>query len=73
MLGRTVPAQFLHHPLLLKPSGQKLSKSGGDVGIRELRAAGASAAEVIGRAAARVGLQGAPEPVVAAEVSLLFG
>ncbi len=73
MLGRAVPVQFLHHPLLLKPSGQKLSKSSGDVGVRELRAAGACAAEVIGRAAAAVGLQGSAHPVNATDVVRLFG
>lgn len=73
MLGRTVPVQFLHHPLLLNPSGQKLSKSSGDVGVKELRAAGASAAEVIGRAAAAVGLQGSAHPVDAADIVRLFG
>jgi glutamyl/glutaminyl-tRNA synthetase len=73
MLGRTVPVQFLHHPLLLNLSGQKLSKSSGDAGVRELRAAGACAAEVIGRAAAAVGLQGSAHPVNAANVARLFG
>jgi glutamyl/glutaminyl-tRNA synthetase len=73
MLGRTVPLQFLHHPLVLKPSGQKLSKSSGDVGVRELRAAGARAAEVIGRAAAAVGLLGSARPVRATDVTRLFG
>ena len=73
MLGRAVPVQFLHHPLLLRPSGQKLSKSSADVGVRELRAAGASAAEVIGRAAAAVGLQGSARPVSATDVVRLFG
>jgi glutamyl/glutaminyl-tRNA synthetase len=50
MLGRTVPPVFLHHPLLRKPGGDKLSKSSGDTGIRELRAAGLSAADVLARA-----------------------
>lgn len=56
MLGRTEPAVFIHHPLILTPSGEKLSKSAGDSGIRELRAAGLSPADVIGRAAAAIGL-----------------
>jgi glutamyl-tRNA synthetase/glutamyl-Q tRNA(Asp) synthetase len=73
MLGRAAPAQFLHHPLVLGPSGLKLSKASGDAGVRELRAAGASAADVIGRAAAAVGLQGTAHPVHAAEVVRLFG
>jgi len=73
MLGRAAPAQFLHHPLVLGPSGRKLSKASGDAGVRELRAAGASAADVIGHAAAAVGLQGTAHPVHAAEVVRLFG
>jgi glutamyl/glutaminyl-tRNA synthetase len=73
MLGRAAPAQFLHHPLLLTPSGQKLSKSNRDVGVRELRTAGVRAADVIGRAAAAVGLQGSAHSVNAADVGRLFG
>ena len=73
MLGRAAPAQFLHHALLLKPSGQKLSKSNRDIGVRELRTAGVIAADVIGRAAAAVGLQGSAHPVNATDVGRLFG
>jgi glutamyl-tRNA synthetase/glutamyl-Q tRNA(Asp) synthetase len=62
MLGRTDPPAFLHHPLILKSSGEKLSKSSGDTGVRELRARGLTAAEVIGRAAAAVGLIAEPRP-----------
>jgi glutamyl-Q tRNA(Asp) synthetase len=50
LLGRDEPPAFLHHPLIMKAPGQKLSKSDGDTGIRELRAAGWSPADVIGRA-----------------------
>lgn len=73
MLGRPVSAQYFHHPLLLDPSGRKLSKSDGDAGVRDMRAAGASASEVIGRAAAAVGLRDSPQPLRAADVALLFG
>jgi glutamyl/glutaminyl-tRNA synthetase len=73
MLGRPAPPQFLHHPLLRTPSGRKLSKAHGDVGIRQLRAAGITAAETIGRAASWVGLQTVPRPIAAAEVARLFG
>ena len=72
MLGRPAPAVFLHHPLILKPGGGKLSKSSGDTGVRELRAAGVSAPEVIGRAALAVGLIRAPASIPAAEVARLF-
>jgi glutamyl-Q tRNA(Asp) synthetase len=71
-LGRTTPPCFLHHPLIIGARGEKLSKSAGDTGVRELRATGLRPEEVIGRAAALVGLTGAPHPVSASEVSTLF-
>ena len=40
LLGRERAATFLHHPLLMKSPDQKLSKSDGDTGIRDLRARG---------------------------------
>ena len=51
LLGRDEPPRFLHHPLIRKPSGAKLSKSDGDTGIADLRAAGHSADDVRGEAA----------------------
>jgi glutamyl/glutaminyl-tRNA synthetase len=72
LLGRGVPPQFLHHPLILKEGGEKLSKAAGDVGVRDLRRAGVSAADVIGRAAAAVGLLDRPSPIPAASVADLF-
>lgn len=56
LLGRADPPVFLHHPLIRKQNGAKLSKSDGDTGIRELRAAGWSPERVIGHAAALAGL-----------------
>jgi glutamyl-tRNA synthetase/glutamyl-Q tRNA(Asp) synthetase len=38
LLGRPKPPAFLHHPLVMKSATQKLSKSDGDTGIRDLRA-----------------------------------
>ena len=67
-LGRGVPPTFAHHPLIRRADGSKLSKSAGDTGVRELRAAGVTAAEVIGRAAAAVGLLDQERPVHATEV-----
>jgi glutamyl-tRNA synthetase/glutamyl-Q tRNA(Asp) synthetase len=46
MLGRGEPAVFLHHPLIVKPDGAKLSKAAGDTGVRELRNAGLAPEEV---------------------------
>jgi len=50
LLGRKEPPAFLHHPLIMKSPSQKLSKSDGDTGIRELRARGWTPAQVIGAA-----------------------
>jgi len=72
MLGRASPPAFYHHPLIIKPDGEKLSKASGDTGVRELRAAGESSAAVIGRAAAAVGLIESPAPVDAATSSGLI-
>jgi glutamyl-tRNA synthetase/glutamyl-Q tRNA(Asp) synthetase len=58
LLGRTEPPQFLHHPLIMKTSDQKLSKSDRDTGIRELRAAGWTPARVIEHALRRAGSRG---------------
>ena len=57
LLGREQPPVFLHHPLIYRVDGAKLSKASGDTGIRDLRAAGATPAEVLGRAAALVDLR----------------
>jgi glutamyl-Q tRNA(Asp) synthetase len=51
LLGRERPALFLHHPLIMKSADQKLSKSDGDTGVRDLRARGWTPDEV--KAAAR--------------------
>ena len=40
LLGREHPPVFHHHPLIMKRPDQKLSKSDGDTGIRDLRAQG---------------------------------
>jgi len=61
MLGRALPPAFLHHGLIRRADGSKLSKSAGDTGVRELRAAGLPAPDVIGRAAV---------PAVAAAVAV---
>ncbi len=50
LLGRPSPARFWHHPLVMKSATEKLSKSDGDSGVRDLRAAGWSAEDVLARA-----------------------
>jgi glutamyl/glutaminyl-tRNA synthetase len=72
LLGRPTPACFLHHPLIVGTHGEKLSKSAGDTGIRELREQGVAPADVIGRAAAAIGLIDAPRPIPAVDVPALF-
>jgi glutamyl-Q tRNA(Asp) synthetase len=54
LLGREEPPEFLHHALIMKTVDQKLSKSDGDTGIRELRAAGWTPDRVIERALSMV-------------------
>ncbi|TAK16581.1 MAG: tRNA glutamyl-Q(34) synthetase GluQRS [Acidobacteria bacterium] len=46
LAGRPEPATFLHHALIMRSPGKKLSKSDGDTGIRELRARGFSREDV---------------------------
>jgi glutamyl-tRNA synthetase/glutamyl-Q tRNA(Asp) synthetase len=72
LLGRDRPPLFLHHPLVRGADGEKLSKSNHDTGICELRDAGVSPAEVIGRAAAAAGLIDRPRPIAARDVAALF-
>jgi glutamyl/glutaminyl-tRNA synthetase len=50
LLGRATPPRFWHHPLVMKSPEQKLSKSDGDTGIRDLRAAGWTAEQVLAKA-----------------------
>lgn len=47
LLGRDVPPRFWHHPLVMKSPAQKLSKSDGDTGVRDLRTAGWTAEAVL--------------------------
>jgi glutamyl-Q tRNA(Asp) synthetase len=47
LLGRPQPPSFRHHPLIMKTASQKLSKSDGDTAVRELRARGLTAAQVL--------------------------
>jgi glutamyl-Q tRNA(Asp) synthetase len=50
LLGRTTPPRFWHHRLVMKSPEQKLSKSDGDTGVRDLRAAGWTADAVLEKA-----------------------
>jgi glutamyl-Q tRNA(Asp) synthetase len=72
LLGRVGAPVFLHHPLLLKPSGEKLSKASRDTALRELRAAGMSPGVVLGEAAFRAGLLPQARPIGADALADLF-
>ena len=50
LLGRSAMPRFAHHGLVMKSDTEKLSKSDGDTGVRQLRAAGWSAEAVLDRA-----------------------
>jgi glutamyl-tRNA synthetase/glutamyl-Q tRNA(Asp) synthetase len=72
MLGRSQPPSFLHHALIMKSARQKLSKSDRDTGVRELRAQGWTAADLIGQAAARAGLIEKARPIEAREAEAII-
>jgi glutamyl-tRNA synthetase/glutamyl-Q tRNA(Asp) synthetase len=59
LLGRKQAPMFFHHPLVMKTPTQKLSKADRDTSVRDLRAGGATAGDVIGRAAMLAGFTGA--------------
>jgi len=52
LLGRPEPPRFLHHPLIRRLDGRKLSKADGATGIRDLLASGVAAPELLAQAAA---------------------
>lgn len=58
LLGRPGEPRFAHHPLVMKSATEKLSKSDGDTGVRDLRAAGWSAEAVLDRARGLVKAEG---------------
>jgi glutamyl-tRNA synthetase/glutamyl-Q tRNA(Asp) synthetase len=72
LLGRESEPVFLHHPLIHRPDGAKLSKASGDTGIRELRRAGATAASVLGRAAFLTGMIDQPRDLAPSDLAGLF-
>ena len=72
LLGREAAPAFLHHPLLRKPSGAKLSKADHDTSIRDLLDGGATPADLLGFAAAAVGLLPTVRPVRQEDLAELF-
>ena len=72
LLGRETPPRFLHHPLVRRVSGQKLSKAEGDTAVRAFLGAGRTPAEVFGLAARLAGLRPDDEPIEGAALGSLF-
>jgi glutamyl/glutaminyl-tRNA synthetase len=72
-LGRAVPPTFAHHRLVRRADGHKLSKADGATSVREQRAAGRRAEDLVGEAAAAVDLIGVARPLAAEDVATLFG
>ena len=54
LLGRERPPVYAHHPLIMKTADQKLSKSDGDTGIRDLRARGWTPGQILDAARAAI-------------------
>jgi glutamyl/glutaminyl-tRNA synthetase len=73
LLGRADAPAWIHHPLLRKPSGAKLSKADHDTSVRDLLAAGHAPATLLGLAAACVGLAEVSRAIDPAELGDLFG
>ena len=72
LLGRETPPAFLHHPLVRRVSGQKLSKSEGDTAVRSLLDAGSTPEELLGLAARVAGLQPEVSPIRVDELATVF-
>lgn len=72
MLGRAKPIVFAHHPLIKDAQGDKLSKKQSAPSVRDLRAQGKTAEEVLGQAAFQIGLVQEPRSIVAPEAADLL-
>lgn len=64
MLGREEPPVFLHHALIRRPGGAKLSKANRDTGVRELRKEGIRPEAIYGLALDAVGLLSHSQPLI---------
>jgi glutamyl-Q tRNA(Asp) synthetase len=71
-LGRAAPPLYAHHPLVMKSPAQKLSKRDRDTGVRDLRAAGRTPAQVLGAAANAVGLNPGALDLVPGSLAAIF-
>jgi glutamyl/glutaminyl-tRNA synthetase len=73
LLGRADPPRFAHHPLVRRPDGTKLSKADGATAVGELLDGAISVPELIGEAAARVGLLDQARPLSFDQAVALLG
>jgi glutamyl-tRNA synthetase/glutamyl-Q tRNA(Asp) synthetase len=73
LLGRETPPLFLHHPLIRRVSGQKLSKAEGDTAIRSLLDDGRTPAELFGLAARLAGIRADAAPIDPGALGEVFG
>ncbi len=67
MLGRETPPRFVHHPLIRRPGGEKLSKANRDTATRDLRSAGVTPETLFGRIISL--LSATPEVVLARDAA----
>jgi len=72
LLGRDTQPRFLHHPLIRRVSGQKLSKAEGDTAIRQLLDEGRTPAELFGLAARLAGVRDTDGPIDPGDLATLF-
>ena len=72
LLGRVEPPRYMHHPLIRRASGQKLSKAAGDTAVRSLLDEGRTPAELFGLAARLAGLRADATPIEPDALSSLF-
>ncbi len=72
LLGLEAPPRFLHHPLVRRTSGAKLSKANEDTSVRSLLDAGHSPAALFGVAARLAGLAPGAAPIEPDTLGSLF-
>jgi glutamyl/glutaminyl-tRNA synthetase len=72
LTGAPHPARFLHHPLVRRPDGTKLSKADGATAVRELLDGGADRAVLLAEAARAAGITGVPARVEPERLGQLF-
>ncbi len=72
LLGRADSPRFLHHPLVRRMSGQKLSKAERDTSVRSMLDDGLTPAVLFGRAARLSGLRDTDAPLAVTELGSLF-